>query len=177
MQYHQSRNLTDLHLSTFLTGLQTLRRQERTITRAPSTGLITTWLLNKYLSIGYMAEWMHVHVVDMSVSLAGLGIPQGQEWHLISLNNTSPSHFPHWVLGKYSINICWNEIKWIFAGWVSWVWKQFLSFSHIAKHSTCVQLWISTKLAILNQWTGEVPKVHLQVCLALRMHSPMETMS
>ena len=60
--------------------------------------------------------------------------------------------------------------KWIFAGWISWVWKQFLSFSHIAKHSTCVQLWISTKLAILNQWTGKVPKVHLQICLALRMH-------
>lgn len=64
-----------------------------------------------------------------------------------------------------------------FSGWISWGWKRFLSFSHIAKHSACVQLWISTNLAILNQWADGVPKVHLQVCLAQRAHLLVETMS
>lgn len=41
----------------------------------------------------------------------------------------------------------WAERE-FFAGCTSWVWKQFLSFSQIAKWSTCVQLWISTKLAL-----------------------------
>lgn len=76
------------------------------------------------------------------------------------------------------LHLCvWVERGLFFPGWISWGWKQFLSFSHIAKHSTCVQFWISTKLAVLNQWAGGVPKVHLQVCLAQWVHFPITTMS
>lgn len=76
------------------------------------------------------------------------------------------------------LHLCmWVERELFFSGWISWGWKQFLSFSHIAKHSACVQLWISTNLAILNQWANRVPKVHLQVCLAQRVHLLVQTIS
>ena len=75
-----------------------------------------------------------------------------------------------------ALHLCvWVEREFFFSGCISW--KRFLSFSHIAKHSACVQLWISTNLAILNQWADGVPKVHLQVCLAQRVHLLIETMS
>lgn len=64
-----------------------------------------------------------------------------------------------------------------FSGWISWGWKQCLSFSHTAKHSACVQLWIPTNLAIPSRWANGVPKVHLQVRLAQRVHFLVETMS
>lgn len=48
---------------------------------------------------------------------------------------------------------------------------------HTAKHSACVQLWIPTNLAILSRWADGVPKVHLQVRLAQRVHFLVKTMS
>lgn len=71
----------------------------------------------------------------------------------------------------------WVEREFFFQAEYLGGWKRFLSFSHIAKRSACVQLRISTNLAVLSQWADGVPKVHLQVCLAQRVHLLVETLS